>query len=99
MASPTLNPNEVEAIAAAAFEAHLGAKWDDAEGSVKSKWRDWVPDAIAGRNSPDGLPALEAAIVEAWRRYTAVDVPKVKVKAPVEVPVKAETPKKKSEVK
>jgi len=62
-----LYPKDIEAIAKAAFEAHLPDEyWDEKGEDVKSQWRDRVEPAIKGRHSPDGLPAIEAAIVLAW---------------------------------
>ena len=66
-----LFPVDIENIAANAYEAHTGNKWDDVDLSAKARWTDCVPDAIRGRHSQDGLPAIEAAIVKAWQEYVA----------------------------
>ncbi len=67
-----LFPKDIDAIARAAFETHLpGQFWDEKGEDVKSKWRDQVEPAIAGRNQPGGIPAIEAGIVEAWKNYTS----------------------------
>jgi len=89
-----LYPKDIDAIARAAFESHLpGEFWDDKGEDVKAQWRDRVEPAIAGRNSQDGIPAIEAAIVGAWQAHIAP--PKPKFKPVADVPVKVETPKKK----
>lgn len=68
-----LFPKDIDAIARAAFETHLpGQFWDEKGEDVKSKWRDQVEPAIAGRNQPGGIPAIEAAIVKAWENYVSV---------------------------
>lgn len=71
-----LFPKDIDAIARAAFETHLpGQFWDEKGEDVKSKWRDQVEPAIAGRNQTGGIPAIEAGIVKAWENYVATAYP------------------------
>jgi hypothetical protein len=75
-----LFPKDIDAIARAAFETHLpGQFWDEKGEDVKSKWRDQVEPAIAGRNQTGGIPAIEAGIVKAWESHIAT----VKIRVPV----------------